>query len=205
MMSASGRWNPHVVVSAPGEGVFGPSLSVDPHGDALVAWWSADGVRAAFKPAHARWQPPVTFSPVSSTFAVPDIALDTHGNALAAWLTSDSTDELVQAAYRSVGDGWQTPVNVFTGPLTHVRLCPGALLALDGRGNATAVWSGFNGHHYIVQAASRPAPSGTWQAPVTLSATGRNAAHPQLAMNTNGTAVAGWTSGNIFQTAVRPH
>jgi len=80
-------------------------------------------------------------------------------------------------------------------------------IALDGGGNAVAVWCRYDGTHTIVQSAFRPA-GGAWQAPVALSAAGRDALDPQVAFDAAGDAFAVWTrsdgTNQIAQAAVRP-
>ncbi|MDQ3765420.1 MAG: hypothetical protein M3460_29395 [Actinomycetota bacterium] len=80
-------------------------------------------------------------------------------------------------------------------------------VAVDGQGNAVAVWDRFNGTNTIVQAAARPA-GGAWQAPINLSAPGQDASIPQVAVNAQGNAVAIWRRGTTFnaivQAAARP-
>ena len=80
-------------------------------------------------------------------------------------------------------------------------------LALDGSGNAVAVWVRFNGTHSIVQSASRPA-GGVWQPAQNASALGGHASDPQVVFDAAGNALAVWTRSNgtneIVQAAWRP-
>jgi hypothetical protein len=80
-------------------------------------------------------------------------------------------------------------------------------MGLDAAGDAVAVWDRFDGSHTIIQSAARPA-GGRWGQPVGLSAPGRNATEPQVAVDPAGDAVAVWsrTDGahTIVQAAWRP-
>jgi PKD domain len=67
-------------------------------------------------------------------------------------------------------------------------------VAVDAQGNATAVWERPNGTNIIVEAASRPAGSGAWQASVPLSSATAIMPMPQVAVDARGDAVAVWES-----------
>jgi PKD domain len=67
-------------------------------------------------------------------------------------------------------------------------------VAVDAQGNATAVWERPNGTNIIVEAASRPAGSGAWQASVPLSSATAIMPLPQVAVDARGDAVAVWES-----------
>ena len=80
-------------------------------------------------------------------------------------------------------------------------------VAVDSRGDATAVWERFNGTNSIVQAALRPA-GGAWQAPIDLSVPGQDAFDAVVALDAQGVATAVWDrfngSNHIVQAAIRP-
>jgi hypothetical protein len=62
---------------------------------------------------------------------------------------------------------------------------------LDAAGNAVAVWTQTTGGEPQVVASSRPA-GGSWGAPVSLSAPGSRAMHPQVVLGGDGRATAVW-------------
>jgi hypothetical protein len=69
-----------------------------------------------------------------------------------------------------------------------------AHLASDARGDAVAVWQHREGSNYVIQAATRPAGSGAWSAPVSLSDPGSSASAPRVAIDASGNAVVVWQS-----------
>ena len=79
-------------------------------------------------------------------------------------------------------------------------------VAVDGAGNAVAVWMRNDGTSFVAQAASRPA-GGSFGAPVDLSLAGGEGWAPQVALNPAGDAVVAWQRSNgtntIVQAAVR--
>ena len=80
-------------------------------------------------------------------------------------------------------------------------------VALDAAGDAVAVWEDYDlaTSNGVVRAATRPAASGAWQAPVTLSAADQNNAFtPQVALDSAGDALAVWQcDGLTFPAAAR--
>ena len=83
----------------------------------------------------------------------PQVAVDGRGNAIAVWSRSNGTNDIVQAAARAAGGSFGAPQDVSAaGQDAHVPQ-----VAVDGRGNAIAVWSRSNGTNYIVQTAVRAA------------------------------------------------
>lgn len=122
----------------------------------------------------------------------PQVAFDPAGNALAVWSRSNGTHNIVQAAFRPAGGAWQLPANDLSAT---GQSAFDAQVAFDAAGNAVAVWYRYNGTHYIVQAAVRPA-GGAWQAAQDLSASGQNASEQQVALDAAGNALAVWQRFN---------
>jgi Divergent InlB B-repeat domain len=146
---------------------------------------------------------PVDLSALSQDAAHPHVAFDPSGNALAVWQRSNGTDVLIQDSLRSSGGAFAAPLDVSAtgGSAQDPRV------AVDGSGNALAVWERSNGTNFIVQSSFRPA-GGVFAAPVDLSATGKDAGNPEVAFDGSGNAVAVWArfdgSNNIVQSAFRP-
>ena len=133
------------------------------------------------------------------------VAVDEDGNAVAVWQSPNGTYSFVQAAVRPAASGCrQTPHDLSADG----QNAWGPAVAIDPPGNAIAVWQRLNGVNSIVQAAVRPAQTGAWQTPTNLSADGRDAWRPQVAVDPPGNAIAVWDRWNgatgIVQAAVRP-
>jgi hypothetical protein len=189
--TAGGAWATPVDLSAPGHSALRAQLAVDPQGDAVAIWQRHDGthyvVQAAARPAGGVWQPPDDLSAAQNA-ADPQVAVDPRGNAVAVW-NRDSTGgrHVVQGATRAADSDWQTPVDLSVSG----RDATSAQVGVDPRGNAIALWQRHDGASYVVQGAVRPSGA-IWQAPVDLSAVGRDAADPQLAIDPQGNATAVW-------------
>ena len=99
------------------------------------------------------WLAPQDLSAAGQDAYDPQVAVDGQGNAIAVWSRFDGTNFIVQAAVRAAGGSFGAPQDLSAaGQDAHV---PEA--AVDGQGNAIAVWSRSNGTNYIVQAAVRAA------------------------------------------------
>ena len=157
---------------------------------AIVAIASALAI-AAPAAAAPTWLRPTGLTAEGDQAEAPRIALDAAGDATAVWLHFDGANYIVQSAARPAGGSWSAPVDLSA---------PGEdadapQVAVDPGGDATAVWTRFNGaetgSNSIVQAASR-APGGSWSAPVDLSLVERNAEIPEVALDAAGDATAVW-------------
>ena len=195
---AGGTWQAPVDLSpveAPGS--VHPSLAVDAQGDAMVSWNRAEGpgggpVQEAFRPVGGAWHAPVDVTQGNEWGNFSQVAFDKQGNALTMW-----QGDGLQSAFMPAGGTWQPPSIVGS------ELVAGSDFAVDGRGDAVAVWDswteGFLSHR-VVQAAFRPA-GGDWQAPVDLSEEPHGEDwrwepyEPQVAIDEQGDAVVVWTQG----------
>lgn len=82
-------------------------------------------------------------------------------------------------------------------------------VAIDGRGDVTAVWQELQGPSpvdYAVMSSSRSAATERWTRPVTISKRGHASLFPGLAVDPEGAAVLVWESGEFSdsRTATRP-
>ena len=101
---------------------------------------------------------------------------------------------------------WKPVTNLFTDLSAAGGSAQTPAVAVDSRGDATAVWSRYEGTQFVVQASTRPAGS-AWSAPVDLAA-GRRIYHPQLVVDPAGNATAIWRRSeldrSVVQAATRP-
>jgi hypothetical protein len=205
---ARGPWQAPRDMSNAGESAGSPHVAFDAAGNAIAVWTSLRGshsvVQAARRPGDGAWQPLQDISGAGLNVLAPQLALNPAGDALAVWFRSDSR-LVVQAASRPAGGAWQTPQDI-SAPGYNWRDEVALQVALDPAGNALAVWHQFDGLHFFVQAAARPA-GGAWETVQDLSAAGQSAGYPQLALDAAGNALAVWQRSNgsnfIIQAAAR--
>lgn len=192
---AAGWIAPRDISVAPGPDAQPPRVAVDPEGNAVAVWMRPNAgnatVQAATRAVDGNWTSPVDLSTTARDGSEPEVAMDAAGNAYAIWAHSDGANVRIEATTRAAGGAWQTPVDISAAG----RNALGPRLAVDAAGNAIAVWFRFDGTANIVQAALRPA-GGSWQAATNLSAAGRDARIPDVAVNPQGVAVAIWQRSN---------
>ena len=105
---------------------------------------------------------------------------------------------LVLAAPAAAAPAWLVPTNLSAPG----RDATEPQIAVDAAGNTAAVWARTNGSHTIIQSTSRPA-GGSWTPVFDLSAAGRNATEPQVAIEPGGRAVAVWSRSNGAHTVIQ--
>ncbi len=140
----------------------------------------------------------LTASPLSQSEAVfADTAMGSDGGAAVAWL---GVGNVVQVATRPPLGSFAAPLDV--SPAGENRA---PQVAMDAAGDATVVWYTF-GLNFLVEAAT--VTGGMPAAPVTLSATGKKALFPTVAMNDRGDTIVAWTRGEgsdgVVQASFRP-
>lgn len=209
---AGGSWQDPEVISVPDDGAGpgeaplytpnsqAPQIAVDGDGDATVVWESYGGtnrllVQSVSRPAGGAWQAPVTIGEVKTMMAPePWVAVDADGNATAVWKTFD----VIQAASRPVGEGWQ-PATPISDPEAEAYV-PQAAVNADG--DVTAVWMEADDSNYVVRGAFRPV-GGSWEAPTLVSAAGEYAGNPHIALDPDGDAMVVWRGENEGQEVAR--
>jgi PKD domain len=193
VLPAGGAWQPSVDLSETSQSAFGPQVTIDPRGDTTAIWDLADPtshsnvVQASVRQAGGSWQTPIDISVGFTTHfpADPQVAADPQGDTTAIWDLQNGTTSpfIVQAATRPAGGTWQTPADLSTG--SQASSFPE--LAVDPKGDTTAVWDLYDGTSHTVQTALRAA-GGTWQTPVDISAGSQDPIVPVVAVDPQGDA-----------------
>ncbi len=184
-----------------------PHVAMDAQGDAVAVWERFNApteqwiTQSAAQPAGGSWQPAVDLSTEGGQ--EPEIAMNQQGDAVAVWERGGA----IQAAVQAAGGSWQPAVTVFAGDESVNR----PEVAIDSQGDAVAVWeqvdSSQDGHEQIES--SVMAAGGSWRPPVDISGEGEDANLPEVAVDSEGDAVAVWQrwgapNNERIQSAVRP-
>lgn len=143
---------------------------------------------AASAASAAGWVGPTPLTGSGPDVLYEQVIVEADGDAYAAWTEVDATFTRVFVARRPVASGaWQVPEPV--SPAGENAIAP--RIAVDGAGNATAVWQRFIAvpESRTVFASERSAATGTWSAPAALGSPG---AEPAVSVNAAGMAVAVW-------------
>ncbi len=153
VLPAGGVWQSAVDLSTAGQSADAPQVAVDAQGNATAVWDRSNGantiVQAAQRPAGGSWQAPVDLSVGGADALLAQVAVDPQGDAVAVWYRRNGTDWIVQAAQRPAGGSWQAPVDLADSG----SLAPLPQVAVDGHGNATAVWFEPEGSTSVAEAA----------------------------------------------------
>jgi hypothetical protein len=208
--SPDGSWSAPVNLSGAGKWVYGPQVAVDSQGNATAVWESSSTkgtlIQSATRPVGGSWLAPVNLSKPAHQAEEAHVAVSPQGEATAIWARSNGMDLVVQGATRPAGGGWSAPVDISAH---HGQGGFYPRLVVDSKGDATAVWKGYDRyrHNLAIQAATRRLGGG-WSAPTDVS--NRVPRHmgisePQMAIDPQGIATVVWVirarGGGIVQAA----
>jgi hypothetical protein len=197
----------------------GPQVAIGANGDAVAVWGREDEasnthiVEAVVGSARTgRWRAPTVLSAPGAAAEAPQAAIDARGDAVAVWDLVETSGRaipegrFVQAAARPANaTAWSAPVNVSSGPQAVSDL----RVAIDSKAHAVAVWrrepltSAGQPAVPVVDAAAGNVTSGSWRAPVELSApTGLPASDPEVAADSAGRDIVVWESNAAMSNRV---
>jgi hypothetical protein len=183
-------------LSAPGGNADHPRLAVNAAGSAILVWKRNSGVPAPVIEAVTRgpgdaFSAPAPASAPDAGPGNPDVALNSAGNATVAWTSARSVRTVVEVVSRPAGGSFSAAATL-TG---EDRAAFEPQVALNALGAAAVVWQRQTGGTRLIEAATR-SPSGSFTAPVTLSAEGQSADAPRIALDAAGEAIAVWSRSN---------
>jgi hypothetical protein len=120
----------------------------------------------------------------------PQVALDPNGNAVAVWAQSDGTRDNIWANRFTPDAGWSLAELIETD---NAGAAQNPQVALDPNGNAVAVWSQSDGTRNNVWANRYTRAAGWSVAELIETDNDQGAIGPQVALDSNGNAIAVWT------------
>ncbi|HEX4008685.1 MAG TPA: PKD domain-containing protein [Solirubrobacteraceae bacterium] len=191
--SAAPTWLAPQTLSATGANAAYPQIVMAPDGEAVAVWQRGTGpvVQASVRPAGGAWGAPVTISTGSSAQG-PVLAVDAQGDVTAAWWQFDGTYQTVWAARLPAGSTtWQVPEQL--SATSDQGATPA--IAVDPRGDVTAVWTALASGQRTVETAQLPA-GGAWSPPVTIASTPANVEYLSVATDPSDNAVVMWTAAD---------
>jgi hypothetical protein len=168
-----------------------PVVAVSSDGIPAVVWMRLSGttyeVLASRAPGGA-FDTPVPIDSGIGASVQPDLALAAGptGQLFAAWVQNDGTGNLRLWVNRFDG-GWGA-AQAISGPSVILQ---GPSLAVDGAGNAIAVWTQSDGAFTSVYW-NRYEPGSGWGTPATLESVSVSAGKADVAMDAGGSATAVW-------------
>ncbi|WP_020677865.1 PKD domain-containing protein [Geopsychrobacter electrodiphilus] len=182
-----------------------PQLVMDPAGDIMVAWLVRDEAPGdnphisiwtiRYDEAAGSWGPGAKISGADSSNSL-QLATDAAGNVLAVWDQFDTVqgeDNVAANRYDSATGLWEGVTLVETD----AGNTQAPYVAMDGDGNAAAVWLQYNGTNLDLRASVKNSTDSTWQPPQNLANGVSEYASPQVAVASASRAVATWYTGGI--------
>jgi hypothetical protein len=188
---AGGAWSAPVDLSAAGQDVMSPQVSVDSTGRATAVWPRFNGIHYIIQSSTslngAAWSTPADLSVIGRSADYPQVTSDSTGLATAVWYRHNGSNNIIQSSTSLNGAAWSTPVDLSAT----LRNAENPQVTVDSTGLATAVWNRNDGSNTIIQSSTSLSGS-TWTAPVDLSATGADANSQQVTVDSAGRATAVW-------------
>ncbi len=173
-----------------------PQIAVAAGGNAIAVWHQTGAAGNDIWANHYdagsdTWTGPLLLETDDTAGALnPQIAGDAAGNAVVVWKQSDGTRNNILANRYVAGVGWQGAALIETDPGT----AGNPSVAMDGNGNAGAVWTQFDGSFDSVYDNRYTLGSGWGSAALIESATGNSNA-PRIALDSSGNGFAIWGQG----------
>lgn len=181
-------------LSTTGHDAYEPQVAVAPDGTATVVWKKFDGFHYLIQERRiagdgTREASSHTLSEAKQDAVEPQVGVAEDGTATVVWSRYDGSESVVQAR-QIAPDGEPEPATETLSATGESAIQPRLATAADGA--STVVWNRFDGSNWIVQA-QRLSPAGLPEgATQDLSAAGRSAAEPQLALGPAGAATVVW-------------
>jgi hypothetical protein len=178
-----------------------PQVALDADGNAIAVWIQNDGPYAQvgtranvwanrFNAARGTWGTAQLMENNAGFVLSARIAVHASGNAIAIWDQYDDTSTTVNlwaSRFSASSGSWGTPQAI--APQTFA-----SQIAVDGSGNAIAVWIQSTGAGLNIGASRFNAGSGTWGMAQGIVAENTNGMDsPQIAFGANGDAFAVWS------------
>lgn len=168
-----------------------PQVAVDPDGNAWFTWVGSNANDQVQARRLTAGNGPLTavrnLSATGQDAISPQVAVDEDGDAVFTWTRFDGTNWVVQERRVTASNA--------VGPIRNVST-PGqdALdpqVGVDASGNAVFTWYRFDGTNWRVQA-RQLSDTDTFGTTIDVSAAGRNANSPQVAVDRHGDAFLAW-------------
>lgn len=180
-------------LSGSGQDAADPQLDVGPDGAATVVWRRFDGFHPLVQvkriaPDGTSEEPAQRLSESGQDAVEPDVAVAPDGVATVVWSRYDGSDSIVQRRRVEADGTLAATASLSAAGESAIE----SQVELGPDGEATVVWVRFDGANWIVQG-QRFDPAGAAAGAVfDLSAAGRGAAEPQLAVDADGLATVVW-------------
>lgn len=169
-----------------------PEIGTDANGNAIAVWNQNDGAIAQIVASRYRsgvgWGDAEFLTAGSTSSLSPALAVNSGGIATAVWRYSDGTRYNIVASVFHPGTGWGQTTVIETGD----GEAQSPQVDMNDDGLAIAVWSQFDGTRHNIYA-NVYSPDGGWGTAALIETDNNGEAYaPQVAIDTDGEAVAVW-------------
>jgi len=196
-------WGTATTISDGTGNATAPQAATDTSGNAVAVWTQFDGTRDNIMAnrylAGSGWGTAALIETDNNGAAKPQVSVTADGNAIAVWQQSDGTRTNIWANRYTAGSGWDVAALIEhdnAGPAIDPQV------AVDGLGDAVAIWTQADGIHNNIWA-NRYAADNAWGTPALVeSDNSGDAALPQIAVGANGNAVAVWQQSDSTRTNI---
>lgn len=200
------HWRAPVLIETNDAGPAGsPQIALDAVGNAIAVWQQPDGTTQSiwanrYEIGKGWGTPQLLESDNAGNAQLPQVAVDGAGNALVVWQQSDGSRNNIWANRYQVETGWGTPQLLETDNAGDAQ---SPKIALNGAGNAIAVWRQYDGSVGYIWA-NRYEVGKDWGTPQLISnATGFLWSGPEIAADAAGNALVVWSQQAVPNTALR--
>lgn len=187
-------WETPTLVETSTEDASETWVAIDNGGNAMAVWRQSDGtdlsIWANRYVVGTGWGTATLIETNPGFASYPHVAMDRFGNALVVWYQVSPGESVAKSIWANryvVGVGWETATLIETNSVT----AQGPDLAMNGSGNAMAVWKQSDGVDTSIWANQYVFGAG-WGTATLIETAAGPAERPDIAMNSNGDATVVW-------------
>jgi hypothetical protein len=195
---AGSGWLTPIRIDSDNTNATAPQVTVDGSGNAVVVWAQAGSIWAARYTAGVGWSTATIISIGGTGADTPQIAMDANGDAVAVWTYLNGAVHEIWANHYTAGWGWGTVTII--GDNAGDAGMPD--VAMDGNGNAVAVWQQSDATRTNIWANRYTLGSGWGTAALIESDNSGDALNPRIAVADRGDAVAVWQQSDATRTNI---
>ena len=145
------------------------------------------------------WETAMLIETSTGNAEEPQVAADSQGNAIAVWTQYDGTLNSIYSNRYEVGRGWWAATLIETGDEGSAE---DPQVAIDGSGNAIAVWKQFDGFRDSIYSNRHVVGAGWGEAQLVETDDMATARYPQVAVDASGNATAVWVQTDFASSAI---
>lgn len=193
-VAGTGWGTPELIETNNDGSAYSPRIAFDADGNAIAVWQQSDSIRPNIwvnrYVTGSGWGTAelIESDNTGSAFG-PLVVVDDSGNAIAVWYQFDGSYYSIWSNHYEAGTGWGT-ADVIESDDTGNAYNP--RIALDGDGNALAVWRHNDGSRFNIVANRYVVGAGWGTAELIESDNSGTASSPDIATDSSGNALAVW-------------